>query len=374
MLADLPIGGRTRRVVMQAPKNGFFYVLDAASGELLSAKNYAPITWAKGVDMKTGRPIEDPESRYGTTGKMRVQVPGPGGAHSWNPMAFNPRTGLVYIPVQNAAFPFMADPGFKPAALGFNTGVDFGAGAMPADTAVRAAAAAATTGALVAWDPVTQKARWTVDYPGPANGGLLSTAGNLVFQGSAGGNFAAFTADTGRKLWQVPVQTGVIAAPMTYTIGGEQYVALMAGWGGVWTLSPGVLSDKSGRVPNISRLIVFKLGARGKLPPAPAMRRPPLDPPPVSGTPAQIAEGAAHFGRYCGVCHGDAAVAGPIVPDLRRSAILSSADAWKSVTQDGALKDAGMVSFAKALKPEETEAIRLYVIKRANEDKALGET
>jgi quinohemoprotein ethanol dehydrogenase len=243
---------------------------------------------------------------------------------------------------------------------------------MPADKAVQAGALGATTGSLTAWDPIAQKAVWKVEYPGPWNGGTLATAGNLVFQGTAGGVFNAYTADKGKKLWSFPVQSGVIAAPMTYSVKGEQYVAILVGWGGVWDIATGVLAKKSGMTRNISRLLVFKLGAKGALPAPPALAAMPLDPPPVTGSPQQIAAGANAYGRYCSVCHGDAAVAGGVNPDLRHSGTLNDEATFRSVVIDGMLQHNGMVSFKSALKPADADAIRHYVIKRANEDKALG--
>jgi quinohemoprotein ethanol dehydrogenase len=253
-----------------------------------------------------------------------------------------------------------------------NTGLDLSAGAMPADATVRAGAVAATKGALIAWDPVTQTERWRVPHPGPWNGGLLSTGGGLVFQGNAAGNFVAYAASDGRALWSFPAQTGIIAPPITYSVNGEQYVAVLAGWGGVWPLSPsGILSGQERPLPNISRLLVFKLGAKAELPAAPEMAQRPLDPPPFRGTAAQVASGSYDFGRYCSQCHNDAAIGSTVLPDLRRSAALENRDSWMAIVRDGALKDNGMVSFAPSLSEERIEAVRQYVIKRANEDKAL---
>ena len=371
-LADLTIGGKQRHVALHAPKNGYFYVLDAKTGEFISAGSFAEQNWTTGIDPKTGRPQIAEAARYEKTGETFVSMPGALGAHSWQPMSFSPKTGLVYIPVNNAAFPYAAAKDWKPSAIGFQTGTDGGKVAMPADKAARDGAAAATTGALVAWDPVAQKAAWTVPYKGPWNGGTLATAGNLVFQGSAAGEFAAFSADKGAKLWAFPAQSGIIAAPMTYSIKGEQYVAIMVGWGGVWDLALGTLANKSGSVRNISRLLVFKLGAKGQLPPPPPSSKLVLDPPAFRGKPEQVAAGSDHYARYCSVCHGDAAVAGGLVPDLRHSGTINSPDAIRAVVIDGALKHNGMVSFSSALKADDVEAIRQYLIKRANEDKALG--
>ncbi len=372
ILADLKFGGQTRKVLMQAPKNGFFYVLDRTTGALISANNFVPVNWAKGIDLKSGRPVENLEARIDKTGKPSVVLPGPGGAHNWQPMAYSPTTGLVYLPAQLAAFPYVPAAQWKSEQQGYNTGMDFAAAAMPADPKVRAAAMAATTGALIAWDPVTQQQRWRVDFKGPWNGGLLATGGGLVFQGNSLKEFAAYDATLGTKLWSTNAQTGIIAAPVTYTIKGEQYVAVMAGWGGIWALAPGVLSEVGGPVRNISRLLVFKLGATGQLPPEPPLVRPPLDPPPVTGTPEQIADGAQHYGRFCGVCHGDAAYGSTLLPDLRRSGLLRDSAAWANVAHGGILNEHGMVSFAKVLDLQQIESIRLYVIKRANEDKTLG--
>jgi quinohemoprotein ethanol dehydrogenase len=373
MLADLEIGGTRRQVLMQAPKNGFFYVLDRGTGELISADNYVPQNWTTGIDMRTGRPIVPPEARFDLTGQPFIGTPGAGGGHSWHPMAFNPNEGLVYIPAIEAAFPYFPEAGWKPDRnRGMNTGLDLSAGAMPADATVRAGAVAATKGALIAWDPVTQTERWRVPHPGPWNGGLLSTGGGLVFQGNAAGNFVAYAASDGRALWSFPAQTGIIAPPITYSVNGEQYVAVLAGWGGVWPLSPsGILSGQERPLPNISRLLVFKLGAKAELPAAPEMAQRPLDPPPFRGTAAQVASGSYDFGRYCSQCHNDAAIGSTVLPDLRRSAALENRDSWMAIVRDGALKDNGMVSFAPSLSEERIEAVRQYVIKRANEDKAL---
>ncbi|WP_295633876.1 PQQ-dependent dehydrogenase, methanol/ethanol family [Novosphingobium sp.] len=371
-VADLKIGGQDKHVVMHAPKNGHVYLIDAKSGQFLSAKAFTTVNWATSIDPKTGAPTFNPDAMYEKTGKPWISLPGALGAHSWQPQSFSPKTGLLYIPANDLAYPYLGAKDWKATDIGFQTGLDAGSVAMPADPKARAGAAAATTGKLIAWDPVTQTARWTVKYEGPWNGGVLSTAGNLVFQGTAGGTFAAFSADKGSKLWSFGTQSGVIAAPMTYAIDGQQYVAIMVGWGGVYDLSAGTLANKSGAVRNISRLMVFKLGAKGVLPAIKPLAQLVLDPPAFKGTAEQAAHGAAVFGRYCAVCHGDAAVAGGLVPDLRHSGAINSPDAIRSVVIDGALQHNGMVSFKTALKPEDVEDVRQYVIKRANEDKKLG--
>ncbi|ANY19309.1 Quinohemoprotein alcohol dehydrogenase ADH IIB precursor [Tsuneonella dongtanensis] len=371
MLADLEIDGKLRHVALHAPKNGYFYILDAETGQFLGGKPFAMQNWTTGIDPRTGKAAISPEARYEQTGKPFISLPSSMGAHSWHPMSRSDATGLVYIPTNQVGAAYVAQKDWKETGIGYQIGLDIGASALPADKAVRAQARAATTGALVAWDPVKQAEAWRVDYPGPWNGGTLATAGGLVFQGTAGGQFIAYEAKSGGKLWSFPTQTGVIAAPMTYSIAGEQYVAILVGWGGAFDLVAGAVADKSGPMRNISRLLVFKLGATGKLPAVPPMAEQVLDPPPFTGKPAQVARGADLYGRYCMVCHGDAVVAGALVPDLRHSGALGSPETMKAIVIDGALSHNGMVSFAKALRPADAEAIRHYVIKRANEDKAL---
>ncbi|CCA92076.1 PQQ-dependent dehydrogenase, methanol/ethanol family [Novosphingobium sp. PP1Y] len=371
MLADLEIDGKIRKVLMQAPKNGFFYVIDRETGEFISGKNFVPVNWASGLDPKSGRPIENPEARYYKTGRPWIGSPGAGGAHSWHPMAWDPKEKLVFIPAQIAAFPYFADKDWKPAKKGFNTGVDMSAGAMPADRKVRAGAEQATQGVLIAWDPVAQKERWRVTFPSANNGGLLATGGGLVFQGNMKSEMAAYATDTGAKLWSYPVQTGVVAPPVTYKIGDTQYLAVVAGWGGIWALAPGLLSQDGGPVHNVSRLLVFKLGGKAKLPASPPVNQMPIDPPPFTGTMQQVKRGAYRYGRFCGTCHGDAAIGGGLLPDLRRSAIVADKAAFQTVVHDGALEANGMVSFANVLNPDEIEAVRQYVIHRANEDRDL---
>ncbi|MEN9719086.1 MAG: hypothetical protein RIQ99_1964, partial [Pseudomonadota bacterium] len=376
-VGDILVDGKPRHVVMHAPKNAYFYVIDAKTGQFLSAKPFAPQTWTTGIDLKTGRPTINPEAKYEQTGKPFLSVPGAGGAHSWQAMSFSPKAGLVYIPANLAAMPYAAAKGWKASDIGFQTGMDGALTAAPADKAVRAAAKAATTGALIAWDPVKQQEAWRVTHTGPWNGGTLATAGNVVFQGNADGYFVAYSADKGTKLWSFPVQTGVIAAPITYMVDGEQYVAIMAGWGGVWDVATGIVAKKSAAAQNVSRLLVFKLGAKGQLPAMKPLAALPLDPPAFTGTPEQVKRGADNFARYCSVCHGDAALGGALNPDLRHSAYITAPEGIRAVVLDGVLMQSdhpkGMVSFKSVFKPEDVEDIRQYLVKRANEDKALGD-
>ena len=376
-VADLTIDGKQRHVVMHAPKNGFFYLLDAATGQFINARPFATQNWTTGIDPKTGKPTINPDALYEKTGKPFTSLPGATGAHSWHAMSFSPKTGLVYIPANNVVQAYAAaGKDWKPTALGYQVGLDVGATSLPADKATRASVMAMTNGELLAWDPVAGKPAWRVPHVGPWNGGTLATAGNLVFQGTAQGSLNAYSADKGTPLWSFPTQSGVIAPPMTYSIRGEQYVAVLVGWGGSYAVSAGLLSGKSGNIRNISRLMVFKLGGKAQLPPPPSQDKLPLDPPPFTGKPEQVARGLSLYGQYCLVCHGDAAISGGINPDLRHSQYIAAPEGIRAVVMDGVLMQAehpkGMVSFKTVLTADDAEAIRQYLIKRANEDKALG--
>lgn len=366
ILADLAVGGKIRKVLMQAPKNGFFYVLDRQTGELLSAKPYAVVTWAKGIDLKSGRPVENPEARYAETGKAFVSTPGSLGAHSWQPMSYSPKTGLVYIPAQNSPYPYVPASKFGPKARGMNTGVDDGAiqprpNERPLDP--QALGSSGPSGYLLAWDVAHQREAWRIKLKGPWNGGSLSTAGNVLFQGNAAQEFVAYRADTGERLWSAQTQTGIVAAPITFERNGKQYVAVMAGWGGVFAMAPGALSFQSGYEHNISRVLVFKLGGRAELPEAPVTASL-LDPPPQSTDAAILAHGRQVYGEYCSQCHGIGAVSGGVVPDLRQSAFLKS-DTFFDVVLGGLLKDAGMAAFDVSINRKDAEAIRAYIVSQA---------
>jgi quinohemoprotein ethanol dehydrogenase len=366
ILADLTMDGQKRKVLMQAPKNGFFYVLDRTNGQLISAQPFATLNWASGIDPKSGRPIENPNARFPKVTQPWLAMPGPLGAHNWHPMSFSPQTGLVYIPVQEPGFAYIDDPKYKPRPLGFNVGVDLTVATLPQDPPTKAAILAGVRGYLQARDPVTQKVVWTVQHGGAWNGGVLATGGDLVFQGNAMGEFVAYNAHTGEKIWGFAAQTGIVAGAMSYEVAGEQYVAVVAGWGGSMPLAAGDAARKGAINVNRSRVLAFKLGGQAKLPePTPA---PPLaQPPPRVKDASQVAAGKHEFLRTCSVCHGDAAVGSGVVPDLRYSTAIQSADAWRIIVVDGTLKDHGMVSFTPVLEPADAEAIRAYVIARAND-------
>ncbi|MFN3748427.1 MAG: PQQ-dependent dehydrogenase, methanol/ethanol family [Sphingorhabdus sp.] len=374
ILANEKRDGKDVKVLYHAPKNGFFFTLDRTNGKLLSANPFiSGITWATGYDLATGRPIENPEARYEKTGKLYMANPSALGAHNWHPMSYNPATGLVYIPAQQlggAYMPPMAPNEQGRSSMGFNTGGAIATADVPDDFNMVKAIQAVTTGQLVAFNPKTGKAQWTVNYPTPWNGGTMTTAGNLVFQGNAMGKFQAFAADTGKLLYSLDVQSGVLTGASTYLVDGEQYVAFMTSKGGAFPLVSGYVSGASQEVPNIPRLVVLKLGAKGKLPPLPPAEEWVWNPPAQFGSPELIAAGQSSYQRYCLVCHAPGAVGSGVLPDLRKSGTIADAATFKSIVYDGILAKNGMASFKPVLKPEEVEAIRAYLVSRAHFAKA----
>ena len=359
MLATLNIDGKPRKVLMQAPKNGFFYVIDRETGKLISAKGFVPQTWTTGVDPATGRPIEVPGQRF-PKDAMALVSPSALGAHNWHPMAFSPKTGLVYLPAQEVPFAYKTDPNYNHKQGAWNIAIIAALNAPPNSAAATRATRAVLKGELLAWDPVKQKEVWRVQYDGPWNGGALATAGNLVFQGNAKGGFQAFDATTGQTVWKFEAQTGVMAGPISYTVNGTQYVAVMAGYGGAYPLSTGY-PDGPERIQPNGRVLVFKLGGTARLPAYDAPALAPANPPTGNFTPAQIASGGDIYEGNCGICHGAGARSSGLVPDLRRSGALSDRDTWAAVVHGGILKDQGMVSFAKWFSKDDIEAVRGYV-------------
>lgn len=356
ILADLEINGRMRKTLLQAPKNGFFYVLDRGTGELISAEKYVKVTWAERVDIKSGRPVETANARYESG--PQVAFPSAFGGHNWQPMSFNPGTGLVYIPANEIPGLYAQDPNFKYQPGGWNTGTTM-------METLKAVPPEVVSGHLSAWDPVKQKEAWRVQYKGPSNGGTMTTAGNLVFQGTADGRFVAYAADTGNKLWESPAQTGVVAAPITYTIGGEQYVTVMAGWGGAYALIMGEAAAAN-KVRHVGRILTFKLGATGQLPPLAAVKPFPK-PIPVSASPEVVQKGENLYLHNCVKCHGAGVVSGGVLPDLRHSEP-AMFGAYQDIVLRGALEPKGMPHLGEHLSAEDVEAIKTFVLTKAWED------
>jgi quinohemoprotein ethanol dehydrogenase len=357
MLADLEIGGAKRQVLMQAPKNGFFYVLDRATGELISAEPYVAMTWASGIDKATGRPIETEQSSY--LEKPKVMLPGPEGGHNWHPMAFSPKTRLVYLPAHDTPFWFAKEGEFKYRPGTWNLALDMDVVVDKTETETPAA-----KGQLVAWDPVAQKSVWRVDHDGHWNGGVLSTAGGLVFQGLGNGLFRAYNDETGEALWEVTSQTGIVAAPISYAIGGEQYVAVAAGWGG-GSIAAGL--DETTAIAkhhNDGRVLAFKLGATGAMPTNILRDRTFPAPPPLEATAAEIAAGKTTYNHNCLWCHGFSVASSFLVPDLRMMSPERHA-AFDDIVLRGALRGTGMPGFGETLKPEDIAGVRAYIVNEA---------
>ncbi|HEV2365824.1 MAG TPA: PQQ-dependent dehydrogenase, methanol/ethanol family [Caulobacteraceae bacterium] len=361
-LADLKIDGRSRRVIMQASKNGFFYVLDRDTGKLISAKPFVPVTWASGVDPVTGRPIEQGDPRYRLN--PSTIFPSSFGAHNWQPMAFSPQTGLVYIPAQEIPGTYGTDAKFAYAPGQWNTATDTTLNSLPTDPKARAAMANALRGYLLAWDPARQQKVWSVPHQGPWNGGVLTTAGGLVFQGTADGHFAAYDAASGHPVWTTDTYAATLSGPIAYEVRGKEYIAVNAGFGSVFYLAAGFAAPKLGN-PDNGRVLVYALDGRASLP-APRLTKIAFPPPPPSNAPAAtVTYGHATFNRYCLVCHGYNAIGGGVIPDLRMSGLLGDPAGFREVVLGGARKDKGMVSFAPVLSPADVEAIRAYVITEA---------
>jgi PQQ-dependent dehydrogenase (methanol/ethanol family) len=353
ILADLEIGGRVRKTLLQAPKNGFFYVLDRETGELISAKPYVAVTWAKGVDLATGRPLEVEGADWRED--LAFLSPSPFGGHNWQPMSFSPDTGLVYIPAQEVQGAYDRDPDWRPHPRSWNTGSD------PSLFALLKRSRA--SGFLLAWDPVRQREVWRVSYPTAWNGGTLATAGQLVFQGSADGRFVAYDARNGTRLWEARAGTGVIAGPVTYLVDGRQFVSVMAGWGGVFALMAGDAAAAAG-VRSVGRVLTFALGAKGELPPdegaptvacAPRPLRSAHRPPDT-----ETDRGGALYHRWCAHCHGATAVGGGAIADLRVSSERMQQQ-FAAIVLGGHRLTEGMPTFADRLGASDLAAIEAYV-------------
>ncbi|MCL6251504.1 PQQ-dependent dehydrogenase, methanol/ethanol family [Altererythrobacter sp. KTW20L] len=359
--ADLEIGGRTRQVLMQAPKNGFFYVLDRVTGEFIQAGAHVFQNWNEGFEAD-GRPITSEQVRYGED--LRLVAPGPGGAHNWFPMAFSPRTGLAYFPAYQSAFVFAIQPGWTPQPMRSNSGWG---GFGPAQAARRgelmAEANAMEKAWLTAWDPVANRIAWQVELPRHGNGGVMATASDLVFAGTTRQTFVAFDARNGRELWEFPTQSAPVAGAITYELDGVQYIAINAGWGGGAAQIERGAGIEMPRAP--ARLLVFRLGGTQQLPPLPANASAPPEPPPLRASEAVVAQGQLLFAQTCAVCHGQNAIGG--VKDLRHMSAETHA-AFNAIVLDGIYLEKGMASFADLITREESDAIHAYVIARANED------
>lgn len=367
VLADLTIENEVRKVLMQAPKNGFFYVLDRITGELLSAEKYVAVNWASHVDVNTGRPVN--VNTYGT--EPSVVLPSPAGGHNWQPMSYNPESGLVYIPTRDLAGLFTLSqewdasgklsrqPGWWNIGMDWQTYTDIAESINPGDIPV-------SHGILKAWDPVTHQVAWEFEHSNVWNGGVLATAGKLVFQGAGDGIFRAHQADNGKVLWSANVMTGMVAAPITYSIDGEQFVAVLAGWGGTAIAGGDARTSAAAKYGNNGRLLVFKLGGASQLPELPirdqtieAIEIPPL-------VEQKVKAGARIFMQYCSLCHGSSAISSGVIPDLRRM----SSEVRKQfvpIVLEGQREVLGMPNFSDLLSEEDVKMVYQYILYRTQE-------
>jgi len=354
-LIDLPLAGGTRKVLLHAPKNGFFYVIDRKTGKPLSADPYVPgVNWATGVDLATGRPQVVAGALYKDV--PWLGIPGGGGGHNWYPVAFNPDTGLLYIPAAESSTFYAPTKDYQ---------YDYGLEQIGVDLD------AATHGAietrphmpprkdyLLAWNPLTRKAAFTVPGRG---GGVLTTAGNLIFQGRSRdgvlGTLVALRATDGQQLWSWDTPDAMPGGPVTYLVNGEQYVAVISG-------ASAISGTSNPRIRHNGRMLAFKLKGTGVLPPDPPLAPPP-NPPAEIASATQVALGETVYGKHCGLCHGFDAISGNIVPDLRRSPFLTSPAGWQEVVIGGALSARGMISWKQFVTPPQAEAVRAFVADRA---------
>jgi quinohemoprotein ethanol dehydrogenase len=331
-LADLVINAQRRKVLMQAPKNGFLYVLDRRTGKLISAGKIGKVTWADHIDLRSGRAVEQKNIRY-QEGEITIW-PSPAGAHSWHAMSFSPKTGLLYIPYMQLGMRYAKRAGENGTLGGLSMSM---VEKDPEDG----------KGALVAYDPVRQAVRWKVQHAYFWNGGVLSTAGGLVFQGTADGFFSAYNALSGKRLWQFDAGLGIISGPISYSVDGQQYVSVLVGYGA---------SNSLGDLMNVGwkfgaqqrRLLTFRLGGKAVLPPSvlPDRSVHPVDDASVNIDTADVAMGHTQFTMNCAACHGlNAASAGAPAPDLRESTLAINPEALSSVVRDGALLQKGMPRF-----------------------------
>ncbi len=356
-LAELDIDGQRREVLLHAPKNGFFYVLDRKDGKLISAEQFAnKVTWAERIDSATGRPVENPEARY-RDGKYFIGYPGQWGAHPVAAMSFSRKTQLAYIPTSESYTVYSDAPNLKDWKHPPGMRVSSGIGPAPANVPPQPP----PSSYLQAWDPVAQRRVWGVPLVGMQNGAVLSTAGNLVFQGQVTGELSAYAADTGKKLWSFDAQVGVGAQPVTYLAGGKQYITVLAGWRGTGASG---LPQEWNYYTQQRRVLTFVLDGKKTLPPATHAVPPLLDDPALVIDSAKAELGREVFHRNCHVCHGPRLISGGAAPDLRRGGMALRKETLTDVLQRGALVPRGMPQFAE-MPDTEVEGLMHYIRREA---------
>ncbi len=345
---------------MQAPKNGFFYVLDRETGELLAAENYVPTNWASHVDLETGRPVETDVADWST--QQRFITPAIFGGHNWHPMSFSPDTGLVYIPTIHSVYPLTPDPDYTYDPNTFNTGEDYPA-LMREMPAFQPRFCSPTR--LTAWDPREQAVAWEVPFRSAVPAGILSTAGGLVFQGSTDGELVAYAAASGKRLWGQQVNVGIMAPPISYSVGGEQYVAVVAGIGGAQGGHSTVLENL-----NTGHVFAFKLGGNAE-PPEVQARVTTVNVDESLLDASVVDRGRDLYAVHCARCHGAGVRGSGLIPDLRYSNA-EIHQIWPQIVLDGAFAARGMASFADSLDRKDVQAIHSYVVNEALASQSFG--
>jgi quinohemoprotein ethanol dehydrogenase len=380
ILADREVNGVQRKLLLHAPKNGLFYVLDRTDGSLLSAEKFAHVNWTTGVDPKTGRPRIDHEA-VDYSKEPKLVYPSVAGAHNWNAMAFSPRTGLVYLPTVESGvllYDISGQAGYRPGLFNAGAGVVFSGYIDALKDGLPPMLKAALTpkrllkdhpdlrmrAYLQAWDPINQRQVWkSAEMGWWDHGGALATAGGLVLQGSATGMLNVFDASSGKLLKSIETGSSIMAAPMMYEVDRVTYVAVMAAWGGGgWGVyHPDTAAYRYG---NAGRMLAFKLGGGAVPIPAPLPPVEPIpEPPRQKIDKATIARGGLLFGGNCAICHSNQDRGG--APDLRRMSPQTHAS-FNAIVLGGLLKSGGMPAWGDVLEAGDAEAIHAYLIDLAH--------
>jgi len=376
-LADMEIDGEKKKVLLQAPKNGFFYVIDRTNGKVLRAHPFAAVTWATHVDLETGRPVENPEVDYSENGSF--VLPGPLGAHNWQAMSVDLDAGLVYIPAQENAFFYAVEENYKKTGIfkrnpgRWNMGIEMSS--LAQNVLSNLESMPEPGGFLKAFDPLTGETKWSVPIPHYWNGGVLGTAGGLVFQGDALGMFSAYDKETGERLWEFNTYTSMLAPPISFEIDGEQYVSILTGSGGGDLFGgeplPPIEIQASLTYNNFGRLLVFKLGGQKELP-IPDVRDNTIPEQVLAdASNDQIRNGESNYNQYCAVCHGFVVKSAGGLPDLRKMTT-GTHDLFNKIVLEGILGSNGMAGFSDVLSEDDVDNIHHYVRARAHEDREVS--
>jgi quinohemoprotein ethanol dehydrogenase len=372
-LADMEVDGKQRKVLLQAPKNGFFYVIDRSDGKLLRANKYVTATWATHVDMETGRPVEDPALSY--VEDERWILPGPLGGHNWQAMSFDESKGVVYIPAQEAPFIFSMNKEWKKTGIykynpgGWNLGLDFaGIGQTVLDNIDEQPAAG---GILKAFNPLTGEELWSIKHAHYWNGGVLATAGGLVFQGDALGNISGFNSDNGDLEWQFKAYSSILAPPISFEIDGVQYLSIMTGSGGAELFSGYVEAMVSTKYGNFGKMLVFKLDGDVELPIPEVLDRSIPEQPEITASEEDIQRGEAVYNDFCAVCHGLFVASSAGIPDLRMMSA-GKHEIFDQIVLEGVLAVNGMANFSDVVSKPDADRIHAYIVHTANTDRELA--